>query len=109
MGQLRRLYGTVKSAAAGTWDGCLGLAFRIKKPKAKYMPDDTVERRCRLWWFTVEHLIEQQHLDGSLLPLTRTIIEAICHDQPMMIPWIQVSMTGISHKRQVIISGNFEH
>lgn len=86
------LYGTCQIGRNGRMGRLLGFGLPYKETKAKYMPDDTVEGAdvALTIGSTVEHLIEQQHLDGSLLPLTRTIIEAICHDQPMMIPWIQV-------------------
>ncbi|GAK55601.1 putative NAD-dependent glycerol-3-phosphate dehydrogenase [Candidatus Vecturithrix granuli] len=86
------LYGTCQIGRNGRMGRLLGFGLPYKETKAKYMPDDTVEGAdvALTIGATVEYLIEHRHLDGSLLPLTRTIIAAICHDHPMEIPWIQV-------------------
>ena len=85
------LYGTCQIGRNGQMGRLLGLGLPYQETKAKYMADDTVEGAELALTIgpTIESLIEQHHLDGLLLPLTRTIIQAICHNQPMSIPWIQ--------------------
>ena len=36
---------------------------------------------------TIESLVEQGQMNPSSLPLANAIINAICHDQFMQIPW----------------------
>jgi glycerol-3-phosphate dehydrogenase (NAD(P)+) len=86
------MYGTCQVGRNGRMGRYLGFGLPYKETKAKYMPDDTVEGVDVALTIgpTVERLIEKQRLDGTLLPLTRSIIQAICHDQPMSISWEQM-------------------
>jgi glycerol-3-phosphate dehydrogenase (NAD(P)+) len=86
------MYGTCQIGRNGRMGRFLGFGLPYKETKAKYMPDDTIEGVdvALMIGSTVEYLIEQQRLDGALLPLTRAIIRTICHDQPMSISWDQM-------------------
>lgn len=82
------LYGTCQIGRNGQMGRLLGLGLPYQETKAKYMADDTVEGADLTLTIgpTIEYLIEQQQLDGSLLPVTKTIIQTICHNQAMSIP-----------------------
>jgi glycerol-3-phosphate dehydrogenase (NAD(P)+) len=36
---------------------------------------------------TVENMVEQGQLDPNALPLMRAIVDMVCHDAPVHIPW----------------------
>ena len=57
--------------------------------KAKYMPDDTIEgaQLAQAIGPTVEAMIARGELDGAQLPLLQTMINIVCHDAPVEIPW----------------------
>ncbi len=82
------LYGTCQIGRNGQMGRLLGLGLPYQETKAKYMADETVEGADLALTIgpAIENLIEQHYLDGSLLPLTHTIIRTVCHDQPMSIP-----------------------
>lgn len=86
------MYGTCQVGRNGRMGRFLGFGLPYKETKARYMPDDTIEGVDVALTIgpTIEHLIEQQYLDGALLPLTRAIIRAICHDQPLSLSWDQM-------------------
>ncbi|MCP4401110.1 MAG: glycerol-3-phosphate dehydrogenase [bacterium] len=86
------MYGTCQVGRNGRMGRHLGYGLPYRETKAKYMADDTVEGVDVGLTIgpTIEHLIDQQRLDGTLLPLTLSIIRTICHDQPMSIPWDQM-------------------
>ena len=67
----------------------LGLGLSYQQAKLKHMADDTIEGADLALAIgpTIESLLEQGQLDPARLPLARTIIEAICHNQLMRIPW----------------------
>jgi glycerol-3-phosphate dehydrogenase (NAD(P)+) len=69
----------------------LGLGMPYSRAKAQYMPDDTIEgaELARAIGPTVESLIQSGKLDGSRLPLMRTMLSIVCHDGPPDIPWDQ--------------------
>jgi glycerol-3-phosphate dehydrogenase (NAD(P)+) len=57
--------------------------------KSKYMADVTIEgaQLAEAIGPTVKNLIAQGTLDGRALPLLQTMIEIVCHDAPVEIPW----------------------
>lgn len=70
----------------GRW---LGLGMRFSEAKAQHMPDDTIEgaELARAIGPTIEAMVERGDLDGARLPLLRTMIDIVCHDAPVDIPW----------------------
>ncbi|PIE34772.1 glycerol-3-phosphate dehydrogenase [candidate division KSB3 bacterium] len=86
------MYGTCQVGRNGRMGKFLGYGLPYKETKAKYMPDDTIEGVdvALMIGSTIEHLVDQQRLDSASLPFTLSIIRAICHDQPMSIPWDQM-------------------
>lgn len=67
----------------------LGLGMPYSKAKAKHMADITIEggQLAQAIGPTVKSLIAKGELDGRALPLLQTMIEIVCHDAPVEIPW----------------------
>ena len=55
------------------------------------MPDDTIEgaELALCIGKTLKQLIEKQKIDGNAIPLAVSIVDAICDNQPLLIPWNQ--------------------
>jgi glycerol-3-phosphate dehydrogenase (NAD(P)+) len=53
------------------------------------MPEDTIEgaQLAQAIGPTVERLVAGGELDGQALPLLRLMIDIVCHDAPVQIPW----------------------
>mgnify|MGYP000691736532 FL=1 len=67
----------------------LGLGLPYSEAKAKYMAEDTIEgaQLAQAIGPTVETMIARGDLDGERLPLLQTMINIVCHDAPVEIPW----------------------
>jgi len=67
----------------------LGLGMRYEEAKMQYMADDTVEgvELALSIGDTIEAMIKRGDLEGAALPLLRTVIDIVCHDAPVQIPW----------------------
>jgi glycerol-3-phosphate dehydrogenase (NAD(P)+) len=67
----------------------LGLGMPYSEAKARHMPDDTIEgaQLAQAIGPTLEALIANGALDGRRLPLLQTMINIVCHDAPVEIPW----------------------
>lgn len=75
-----------RNSRMGRW---LGLGMPYSRAKAEHMPDDTIEgaELARAIGPTVETMIERGRLDPARLPLMRMMIDIVCHDGPVDIPW----------------------
>ena len=67
----------------------LGLGMPFSEAKAKYMPDDTIEgaQLAEAVGPTVEKMIANGDLDENRLPLFQTMIDIVCNDASVQIPW----------------------
>jgi len=67
----------------------LGLGLSYSQAKTTHMADVTIEgaQLAEAIGPTVKNLISQGRLDGQKLPLLQTMIEIVCHDAPVEIPW----------------------
>lgn len=67
----------------------LGLGMTYSEAKAKHMADITIEgaELAAAIGPTVKNLIAKGELEGQALPLLQTMIEIVCHDAPVQIPW----------------------
>ena len=67
----------------------LGLGMPYSRAKAEYMPDDTIEgvELARAIGPTVEAMLRQGKMDGTRVPLLRTMISIVGRDAPPEIPW----------------------
>ena len=83
------LYVTCQAGRNRRMGRLLGAGLRYNEAKAKYMPEDTVEGAELALTIapTVRRLVDQKRLDRAALVLGITIMDAICNDQPMRIPW----------------------
>jgi glycerol-3-phosphate dehydrogenase (NAD(P)+) len=75
-----------RNCRMGRW---LGMGTPYSEAKARYMPDDTIEgaQLAQAIGPTVETMLQQGQLDRAALPLMRTMIDIVCHDAPVDIPW----------------------
>lgn len=83
------LYVTAQGGRNGRMGRYLGLGMPYSEAKSKYMADVTIEgaQLAEAIGPTVKNLIAQGTLDGRALPLLQTMIEIVCHDAPVEIPW----------------------
>ena len=75
-----------RNCRMGRW---LGLGVPYSEAKAQYMNEETVEGAETAFAIgpTAKHMMEQGHLDPNALPLMRAIIDIVCHDAVVDIPW----------------------
>ncbi len=83
------LYVTCLAGRNSRMGRLLGLGLSYQEAKTKHMADDTVEGADLALAIgpTIELLIEQGQLEPVYLPLARVIIETICQNKLMQIPW----------------------
>jgi len=83
------LYVTCQAGRNSRMGRLLGTGLRYLEAKANDMAAETVEgaELALVIGPTVERLFEQRRLDRSRLPLAVAIIDAICYNRPMYIPW----------------------
>jgi glycerol-3-phosphate dehydrogenase (NAD(P)+) len=86
------LFVTCQGGRNGRMGRLLGRGLTYREAKATHMPDDTVEGAelalavgptLAEWWTS-------GRLDPEAVPLSRALIDAICHDHPFEIPWPQL-------------------
>jgi glycerol-3-phosphate dehydrogenase (NAD(P)+) len=67
----------------------LGMGIRYQEAKAEHFADDTIEGAELVFAIgpTIEALIDRGILDGAALPLLLTMIDIVCRDKPVHIPW----------------------
>ncbi len=73
--------------------GCLlGRGLRYSEAKARHMAEETVEgaELALVIAPTLDRLFGQGRLDRKMFPLATAIIDAVCHDHPMEIPWAKL-------------------
>jgi glycerol-3-phosphate dehydrogenase (NAD(P)+) len=86
------LFVTCQGGRNGRMGRLLGRGLTYRKAKAAHMPDDTVEGAELA--FAVGPALNawcaSGRLDADTVPLSRALIDAICHDHPFEIPWPQL-------------------
>ena len=67
----------------------LGLGMTYSEAKETHMADITIEgaQLAEAIGPTVKNMIAGGKLDGRALPLLQTMIDIVCHDAPVEIPW----------------------
>jgi glycerol-3-phosphate dehydrogenase (NAD(P)+) len=70
----------------GRW---LGLGVPYSEAKARYMSEETLEGAETAFTIgpTIDAMAQQGALDPNALPLMRAIINIVCRDGPLHIPW----------------------
>jgi glycerol-3-phosphate dehydrogenase (NAD(P)+) len=83
------LYATCQGGRNSKMGHFLGSGLRYSEAKANYMADDTIEgaELALAIGPTLNSLSQQGSPRRTALPLATAIIDAICHDLPMQIPW----------------------
>jgi glycerol-3-phosphate dehydrogenase (NAD(P)+) len=83
------LYVTAQGGRNCRMGRLLGLGKPYSQAKAEHMPDETIEgaQLAQAIGPTVEAMIERGELEGAALPLLQTMINIVCHDAPVEIPW----------------------
>lgn len=83
------LYVTAQGGRNGRMGRYLGLGMPYSEAKSKYMADVTIEgaQLAEAIGPTVKNLMAKGDLDGEALPLLQMMIEIVCHDAPVNIPW----------------------
>jgi glycerol-3-phosphate dehydrogenase (NAD(P)+) len=83
------LYVTCQAGRNSRLGRHLGAGLCYKEAKTKLMPDDTIEGAELALTIapTLRRLLDQKKIDQAAIPLGITIMDAICDDIPMQIPW----------------------
>ena len=86
------LFVTCQGGRNGRMGRLLGSGLRYREAKATHMPDDTVEgaELALAVGPTLAEWCANGRLDPDTVPLSRALIDAICHDHPFAIPWPQL-------------------
>jgi glycerol-3-phosphate dehydrogenase (NAD(P)+) len=82
-------YVTCQAGRNGRMGQLLGSGLRYREAKLDHMPDDTIEgaELALCIGMTLKQLIAHKKIDGNFIPLTVRIVEAICDNQALQIPW----------------------
>lgn len=85
------LYVTCQAGRNGRMGKLLGSGLLYREAKSRHMPDDTIEgaELALCIGKTLKQLIEKKKLDANAIPLAVSIVNAICNNQPLQIPWHQ--------------------
>jgi glycerol-3-phosphate dehydrogenase (NAD(P)+) len=83
------LYVTSMGGRNGRMGRLLGLGMHYTDAKKKHMPSDTIEgaELALAIGPTIERMVYAGELDGRRLPLLRAMIQVVCNDLPVNIPW----------------------
>jgi glycerol-3-phosphate dehydrogenase (NAD(P)+) len=83
------LYVTCQAGRNGRMGKLLGSGLRYREAKAEHMPEDTIEgaELALAIGTTLEELLESKKIDCNAIPLAVKIVEAVCDNQPLQIPW----------------------
>ena len=67
----------------------LGTGLLYREAKSKHMPDDTIEgaELALVIGQTLKQLINKGTIVRKAVPLTESIVDAVCDNQPLLIPW----------------------
>jgi glycerol-3-phosphate dehydrogenase (NAD(P)+) len=86
------LFVTCQGGRNGRMGRLLGRGLTYRAAKAAHMPDDTVEgaELALAVGPTLNEWCASGRLDADTVPLSRALIDAICHDRPFEIPWPQL-------------------
>ena len=83
------LYVTCQAGRNGRMGKLLGTGLLYREAKSRHMPDDTVEgaELALVIGAAVKQMIANGKIDENAVPLAVRIVEAICDNQPLKIPW----------------------
>ena len=83
------LYVTCQAGRNGRMGKFLGSGLLYREAKFNFMPDDTIEgaELALVIGDTLKQLVESGKITRQSVPLTLSIVEAVCDNQPLRIPW----------------------
>ena len=83
------LYVTCQAGRNGRMGRLLGKGLKYKEAKSNHMPEDTVEgaELALTIGKTLKQWLADKKMDGNSIPLATKIVEAICDNRPLQIPW----------------------
>ncbi len=83
------LYVTCQAGRNGRMGKLLGTGLLYREGKSKHMPEDTIEgaELALVIGQTLKQLIDQGTIARKAVPLTESIVEAVCDNRPLLIPW----------------------
>lgn len=83
------LYVTCQAGRNGRMGKLLGTGMLYREAKSRHMADDTVEgaELALVIGQTLKWLIENGKIVRNAVPLAVSIVEAVCDNQPLQIPW----------------------
>ncbi|UCF92306.1 MAG: hypothetical protein JSW39_29245 [Desulfobacterales bacterium] len=83
------LYVTCQAGRNSRMGKLLGTGLPYSEAKAKHMPDETIEgaELALAIGATFQRLLEQRQIARAQLPLAITLLDAVCRDQAVQIPW----------------------
>ena len=83
------LYVTCQGGRNSRLGGFLGAGLLYSEAKSKHMAEDTIEgaELALTIAATLNRLLDRQQIDPAALPLALAIMDAVCDDIPMQIPW----------------------
>jgi len=83
------LYVTCQAGRNGRMGKLLGTGLLYREAKSRHMPGDTIEgaELALVIGKALQELIASGEIDGKAVPLGVAIVEAICENRPMHIPW----------------------
>ncbi len=83
------LYVTSMGGRNGRMGRLLGLGVPFTEAKKRHMPTETIEgaELALAIGPTVEQMIVAGKLDARRLPLLRMVVQIVCNDAPVQIPW----------------------
>lgn len=83
------LYVTSMGGRNGRMGRWLGLGVPYTDAKKKYMPTETIEgaELALAIGRTVEQMVYDGELDPARIPLMRAMIQIVCNDAPVKMPW----------------------
>ncbi len=83
------LYVTIQGGRNSRMGRLLGAGHVYSRAKAERMPDDTIEgaELALAIGSTLKRMMSDGELEGADLPLARSLLEAICDDAPLDLPW----------------------
>ena len=83
------LYVTCQAGRNGRMGKLLGSGLLYRQAKSEHMPEDTIEgaELALVIGDTLRQLAADRTIDDRAVPLALRIVEAICDNQPLNIPW----------------------
>ena len=83
------LYVTCQAGRNGRMGKLLGTGLLYREAKAQHMPDDTIEgaELALVVGRIFKQLADSGKIDRDAVPLAGAIVDAICDNHPMQIPW----------------------